>query len=136
MKKRKGRRSLLSNKGEGYIDTCVVVLCSMLVIALAVQVFPVYLEKQQLDSFATELAREAEIAGRVGTETNRRAAVLRETTGLDPEISWSESGNIQLNEEVTVTLTLRRDIGLFGGVASFPVTLQSRASGQSERYWK
>lgn len=136
MKKRKEKRSLLSNKGEGYIDTCVVVLCSMLVIAFAVQVFPVYLEKQQLDSFATELAREVEITGRVGTETNRRAAVLRETTGLDPEISWSESGNIQLNEEVTVTLTLRRDIGLFGGFASFPVTLQSRASGLSERYWK
>ena len=134
MKKR--MKNLVSSKGEGYIDTCVVVLCSMLVIAFAVQVFPVYLEKQQLDSFATELAREAEIAGRVGTETSRRVSVLRETTGLDPEISWSESGNIQLNEEVTVTLTLRRDIGLFGGFASFPVTLQSRASGQSERYWK
>ncbi|NCB42259.1 MAG: DUF4320 family protein [Clostridia bacterium] len=130
------KQNLLSNKGEGYIDTCVVVLCSMLVIALAVQVFPIYLEKQQLDSFASELAREAEIAGRVGTETSRRAAVLRETTRLDPEISWSDNGNIQLNEEVTVTLTLNRDLGLFGGFASFPVTLQSRASGQSERYWK
>lgn len=129
-------KSLLSNKGEGYIDTCIIVLCSMLVIALAVQVFPIYLEKQQLDSFATELVREAEIAGRVGTETSRRASVLRETTGLSPGIDWSDSGNIQLNEEVTVTLTLKRDIGLFGGFASFPVTLQSRASGQSERYWK
>jgi len=129
-------KDLLSIRGEGYIDTCVVVLCSMLVIALAVQVFPVYLEKQQLDSFAAELAREAEIAGRVGAETSRRTEVLKETTGLDPEISWSESGNIQLNEEVTVTLTLKRDIGLFGGFASFPVTLQSKASGKSERYWK
>lgn len=136
MKRRTRKQILLSCKGEGYIDTCVVVLCSMLVIALAVQVFPVYLEKQQLDSFASELVREAEIAGRVGTETSRRAVALRETTGLDPEISWSESGNIQLNEEVTVTLTLERDLGLFGGFESFPVTLQSRASGQSERYWK
>lgn len=134
MKKR--MKDLLSSGGEGYIDTCVVVLCSMLVIALAVQVFPVYLEKQQLDSFAAELAREAEIAGRVGTETNRRTAVLIETTGMDPEISWSESGNIQLNEEVTVTLTLKRNLGLFGGFVSFPVTLQAKASGQSERYWK
>ena len=28
--------------GEGYIDTCVLILCAMLVIALAVKVLPVY----------------------------------------------------------------------------------------------
>mgnify|MGYP000199097512 CR=1 FL=1 len=58
-------RKLLRNKrGEGYLDVAVLVLCAMLVIALAVKVFPVYIQKQQLDTFATELIREAEIAGR------------------------------------------------------------------------
>ena len=52
--------------GEGYIDTCVLILCAMLVIALAVQVLPAFIAKQQLDTFATELVREAEIAGRIG----------------------------------------------------------------------
>ena len=47
--------------GEGYIDTCVLVLCAMLVIALAVKVLPVDVAKQQLDTFAAELVREAEI---------------------------------------------------------------------------
>lgn len=136
MKKQKGQQILLSKKGEGYIDTCIVVLCAMLVIALAVQVLPVYIAKQQLDSFAVELAREAEVSGRVGTETTQRAVILQEHTGLEPDISWSRSGRIQLNEEVTVTLTLEQDIGMFGGFASFPITLNSRASGQSERYWK
>ena len=37
--------------GEGYIDTCVLILCAMLVIALAVKVLPVYVAKQQLDTF-------------------------------------------------------------------------------------
>lgn len=55
--------------GEGYIDTCVLILCAMLVIALAVKVLPVYVAKQQLDTFAAELVREAEITGRVGSET-------------------------------------------------------------------
>ena len=41
--------------GEGYIDTCVLILCAMLVIALAVKVLPVYVAKQQLDTFAAEL---------------------------------------------------------------------------------
>ena len=125
-----------SKRGEGYIDVCVLVLCSMLVIALAVQVLPVFIAKNQLDTYATELCREAEISGRVGSETNRRAAVLTEQTGLSPQISWSKTGNIQLNEEITVTLTLERNIGLFGGFGSFPITLRSEASGKSEVYHK
>lgn len=127
---------LKSRRGEGYIDVCVLVLCSMLVIALAVQVLPVFIAKNQLDTYATELCREAEINGRVGSETSRRAAVLTEQTGLSPRISWSKTGNIQLNQEITVTLTLDRNIGLFGGFGSFPITLRSEASGKSEVYHK
>ena len=80
------KRILRSRRGEGYIDVCVLVLCAMLVIALAVQVLPAFIAKQQLDTFATELVREAEIAGRIGPETDRREQALREQTGLDPEI--------------------------------------------------
>ena len=127
---------LKSKRGEGYIDVCVLVLCAMLVIALAVQVLPVFIAKNQLDTYATELCREAEISGRVGSETSRRAAVLTEQTGLSPRISWSKTGNIQLNEEITVTLTLDMNIGLFGGFGSFPISLRSEASGKSEVYHK
>ena len=123
-------------RGEGYVDMIVLVLCAVLVLAPAVRVLPVYIAKQRLDTFATELVREAEITGNVGSETERRAAVLREKTGIDPEITWSTEGKIQLNEEVTVTLTLPKEIGLFGRFGSFPVTLQSQATGKSEVYWK
>ena len=128
------KKILKSKRGEGYIDVCVLVLCAMLVIALAVQVLPVFIAKTQLDTYATELCREAEISGRVGSETSRRAAVLTEQTGLSPRISWSKTGNIQLNQEITVTLTLEKNIGLFGGFGSFPITLRSEASGKSEVY--
>ena len=130
------RRILKSNRGEGYIDVCVLVLCTMLVIALAVQVLPAFIAKQQLDTFATELVREAEIAGRVGSETNRREQALREQTGLDPTVQWSDTGRIQLNEEVSVTLTYEIDLGLFAGFGSFPITLRADATGKSEVYWK
>lgn len=125
-----------NRRGEGYVDICVFVLCAMLVLALAVKVFPVFIAKNQLDTFATELCREAEITGCVGSETSRRAAVLREQTGLDPDISWSKSGNIQLNEEITVTVTLRKNLGLFDSFGSFPITLRAQASGKSEVYHK
>ena len=127
---------LRSKRGEGYIDVCILVLCAMLVVALAVKVFPVFIMKNQLDTFATELAREAEIAGRVGTETSQRATVLREKTGLNPTISWSKTGKIQLNGEMTVTMTIQTNIGLFGGFGSFPITLRAEATGKSEVYWK
>ena len=130
------RRILKSKRGEGYIDVCVLVLCTMLVIALAVQVLPAFIAKQQLDTFATELVREAEIAGRVGSETNRREQALREQTGLDPTVQWSDTGRIQLNEEVSVTLTYEIDLGLFAGFGSFPITLRADDTGKSEVYWK
>ena len=127
---------LRSKQGEGYIDVAVLVLCAMLVIALAVRVFPAYIIKQQVDTFATELMREAEIAGRVGTETTNRELLLREKTGIRPTVTWSKSGRIQLNEEISVTVTFDTNIGLFGGFGSFPVTLRADAAGKSEVYWK
>ena len=57
------KKAICNNRGEGMIDTVVLVLCAMLIIALALKVFPVYMAKQKIDTFATELVREAEIAG-------------------------------------------------------------------------
>ena len=108
------KKILRSKRGEGYLDVCILVLCAMLVIALAVRVFPVFVAKQQLDTFATELIREAEIAGRVGSETDRREQA----------------------QEVTVTVTYETNIGLFSGFGSFPITLRADATGKSEVYWK
>lgn len=129
-------KKLKNKRGEGYIDVAVLVLCAMLVIALAVKVFPVYIAKNQLDTFATELCLEAEISGRVGSETTRRAQVLKEKMGLDPAITWSKTGKIQLDQEFTVTVSVQRNIGLFGGFGSFPITLRAQATGKSEVYWK
>ena len=130
------RKLIREKKGEGYIDVAVMVFCVMLVIALGVRLFPIYITKLQIDNFADELVREAEISGRVGSETASRQRVLQEKTGLNPNVSWSTNGRIQLNEEVTVTVTIQKDLGLFGGFGSFPITIKARASGKSEVYWK
>lgn len=130
------KQILKNNRGEGYMDVVVLVLCAMLMIALAVKVFPAYIVKQQVDTFATELVREAEIAGRVGSETTNREVLLRERTGITPTVAWSKTGKIQLNEEVTVTVTYRVELGLFGGFGSFPIILRADAAGKGEVYWK
>jgi len=130
------RQLLKNNRGEGYIDVVVLVLCAMLMIALALKVFPAYIIKQQVVTFAVELVREAEIAGRVGMETTQRELLLREKTGINPTVVWSKSGHIQLNEEITVTVTYKVNIGMFGGFGSFPITLRADAAGKGEVYWK
>lgn len=127
---------LLNNqRGEGYVDVVVILLVALLVIALGMKVFPVFIAKNDLNTFATELARVAEIEGRIGSATNIKENELRATTGLDPSISWSTSGRVQLNDEFTVTVTQVVDIGFFE-FGSFPITLTSKASGRSEVYWK
>ena len=88
-----------------------------MVLALVVRIAPVFVAKQNLDVFADELVRTAEINGQVGSATNAKAADLREQTGLDPNISWSDTGKIQLGNEVEVTLTTTVNIGLFGEFA-------------------
>ena len=60
------RKILAGRSGEGYIDVAVLILCVMLVLALSVKILPVFIAKQQLDTYATELCREAEISGRWG----------------------------------------------------------------------
>lgn len=136
MKVRMKLELLKSKCGEGYIDVAMLVLCMMLVIALAVSVLPVFVTKNKLDTYASELCREAEIAGCVGSETTLRAQVLVEKTGFSPNVSWSKTGRLQLNEEFTVSVTVPTDIGIFGGFGSFPITLKAQASGKSEVYWK
>jgi len=130
------RKILRDKKGEGYIDVAVTVLCVMMVIALGVRLFPIFIIKMQVDNFADELVREAEISGRVGSETANRQRILEEKTGIHPSVHWSKSGRLQLNEEVTVTVSVQENLGLFGNFGSFPITIRARASGKSEVYWK
>lgn len=71
-------------------------------------------------------------------EWKRSRTVLRRESGSNPAdlVDWSDTGRIQLNEEVTVTLTHEIDLGLFAGFGSFPITLRADATGKSEVYWK
>lgn len=126
---------LNNKKGEGYIDSVIVVFVVVLLIALATSVLPVFIEKAKLDTFADEVVRYAEIEGKVGTETRDKVNDMKEQTGLNPDVNWSRSGNIGLNEEFSLVLELDTDIGFFS-FGSFPITLSSKATGRSEVYWK
>ena len=132
---------LLKDKnGEGYIDTVVIVIAAMLVIALVVKVFPVFIAKNQLNTYASEVVRTAEISGRIGSETSSKTKELNDQAGITPTITWqanyiSGTNKVQLNDEMTVTVVKTVDIGFFS-FGSFPIELESKATGRSEVYWK
>lgn len=48
--KRRIRDVCRNRRGEGYIDVAIGIFCLMLVVALAMTLFPVFMKKQQLDS--------------------------------------------------------------------------------------
>lgn len=131
------KRILKSKRGEGYLDVAIGILCLMLVVAFAVTLLPVFTTKQQLDIFATEIVRQAEIVG--STNVSDRISHMEEQTGLDPQIRWNcdyYSGNkVQLNGDIEVLLTDTVDIGFFV-FGSFPIEIQARATGKSEVYYK
>lgn len=131
------KQILRSGKGEGYIDVAIGIFCLMLVVAMAVSFLPVFTTKQQLDLFAAEIVREAEIAG--GTNVSARIGVMCQQTGLNPQIEWDcdyFSGNrVQLNGDISVTLTDTVEIGFFI-FGRFPIQIRARASGKSEVYYK
>mgnify|MGYP000925103707 FL=1 len=131
------RKILKGKRGEGYIDVAIGILCLLLVVAFAVQLFPVFTAKQQLDIFAAEIVREAEIKG--STNVDSRIADMREQTGLNPAIRWDcdyySGKKVQLNGDIEVLLTDTVDIGFFI-FGSFPIEIHAKATGKSEVYYK
>jgi hypothetical protein len=135
-------KKLLSKRGEGYIDLCVMVLCAMLVIVLALNTFSFFIIKQDLDHYAKEMIRTASVSGRTtGPEIDNRQTELTAETNLTPAVSWDAAyfnitqRTVQLGDTITVTLTYTTQFRGFG-LFSVPVTLTAKHSGLSQRYHK
>lgn len=131
------KQILKSKRGESYLDVAIGMLCFMLILAFAVHFLPVFVAKQQLDIFATEIIRQSEITG--NTNVSSRIDEMKKQTGLDPDIQWDcdyySGSKVQLNGDITVTLTDTVEIGFFI-FGSFPIEIQAKATGKSEVYYK
>lgn len=128
-------KRITANKGDTYIGTTVFVMVMMIMLVLFLNVAPVFLTKMKLDTYASELCREAEIAGRIGSEVENRLARLNESSGLDPTVTWSKDGKVQIGNTFTVTVSLETDFSFFIFTGN-PITLISTAEGTSEVFWK
>lgn len=131
-----------STKGEGYIDTVVCVMASMMVLVVALNIFSFLTLKQDMDHFAKELIDTATVYGRTNKQTVERYDELCDELGINPTVSYSgtqyyngSTEKVQLGETIYVTLSYQTYIrGL--GVFQIPVTLKANFSGLSQKYWK
>ena len=109
------QKVLTSTRGSIIFEASAMLILVVMVLALALHTFPVFIAKQQLDTYASELCRTAELAGEIGAETTDKEEKLDGT--------------------FTLTCTIQKDIG-FANFGSFPVTLKAVQEGRSEVYWK
>lgn len=126
---------LKSSRGSIVFESPVLMILIVMVLVLFLTVASAIIDKQQLNVYASELMRSAELSGQIGKETSEMKNKLTDRTGLEPKVTWSKDGKIQLGDEFTVTCTIQKDLG-FGNLGSFPITLQSKQTGRSEVYWK
>ena len=133
---------LKSRRGEGYIDVVVALLCSMMVLVLAINTFALLTQNQNLDYFAKELLATAGSDWQISDNVSERYDELAADTGLRPEVAWeaqyadSSRKTVQLGDTVRITLTIHTKLEGFGERLSLPVTLTARHSAVSQRYWK
>lgn len=129
-------KRLKSTRGEGYVDITIAILIIMILLAGVIKIAPVFITKMTLNSYANELCREAEIAGRIGTETTARLDRLNEShPDLAPTVTWSASGNIQIGRTFSVTVSTDYDFSFFV-FNTTPITISATAEGTSEVFWK
>ena len=133
---------IMSKRGEGYTDVVVIVLVTIMVIMLAISSISLIIQKINLDHYAHELMRTAEISGQISAEVDNRYSKLKGQTGISPSMNWQASyfssydKKVQLKGDITLYLELQTSFKGFGGFLSIPITLKSKATGQSEKYWK
>ena len=136
------KKLLKSRQGDGYIDVVVGVLVSMMLIVLALNVFPFFTLHQDLHYFAKQMLEAARADGHTGGEAVRRAEELSEELGITPSYSWNaeymtpvSARRVQLGDSMSIRVQYTAYVqGL--GIFRIPVTMTVTHSGLSERYWK
>lgn len=123
--------------GDGYVDIVVLVLVCMMILALGIRVFPAFMAKDRLNTFANQLLRESQVQGMIDIDYS----YIAESVDINIDsVKWEANtiGNkkVQLDEIITVNCSSNVEIGLFGEFASFSIPLNAKATGKSEVYWK
>lgn len=131
----------LKKRGEGYVDMCIGVVCFVMVLVVAINIFSFVTLRIELDQIADELIEAATFSGCFSDSfMEADDYCVREFFFYD--IDWGADKyfntplqRVQLGDRMWVTVSYDTYVkGL--GVFRIPVTLSVTKSGLSEKYWK
>lgn len=131
---------LRTRKGEGYIDTVVLVLIFTMLVVVLLQLFSAVFLSQKLHAVAEETARYAAACGEIGAGVTTYFETVCTRYGLAAELSFvgsvclEGSEKVQLGDVICVTVTAKpkQENGWMALSASMQATYRAR----SVRYWK
>lgn len=134
---------LRERRGDFAVEHAWGLLFAVAVLLSCISVLGVVSDGNDLDTIASDLTRQIEIAGQVNySDVNTQLAELSAAAGLENvtvsiDANYLDAGTrkIQFGDDFIVTLSYTAYLD-FGGVISIPVPLNSSVVGRSERYWK
>ena len=132
---------LVTRRAEGYIDVVLTVFIAVMLLILCLNTFEFFALKQNMDHYGKELIAAATTDGQISANITTRRNELTAQTGISPALTWnttyfnSSQRTVQYGKKIELSLTLQAKFKGFG-VFSIPVTLTTKHSGLSQRYWK
>ncbi|HGS9095697.1 TPA: DUF4320 family protein [Clostridioides difficile] len=136
-------KNLLEDE-RGFIDSTMgviaIAIVASLFISLGFVIFPALDTQVQLNNFAKEIVREAQITGEIDKDVDKKMKNLEDNLVKPDKVIWDAkyitgTKKIQLNEEIKVRVEKTVDLGFFD-FGHFPVPLHGSHSGRSEVYWR
>ena len=131
-----------SKRGESYIEVAIGVICLVLFMVLALNIFTAVTLKTHMDRIAEDLLDVATFTGEFGDDFDAKVEELKEKY-FDFEVGiYSDNyydatqKKVQLGDLMVVTISVDASIAGFGDGISVPFEVTVQRLGQSENYWK
>ncbi len=134
-------KALLKDK-KGVSTTIAVLFGIVLFVAIllfAIGVFSAVNSYSTLNTFGEQLVQEAADAGKTsGDQVNERYEQLKDSTGLDPEVTWeanyydASTGKVQYGDVITLHLELDTTLKM----TQVPLHFTIEKTAKSQQYWK
>lgn len=129
-----------SKKGETYIEVAIGVVCLVMFMVLALNIFSAVTLRTDMDRIAEDLLDVATHTGEFGTAFDKKVEELKSRyfdfeVGIYSDNYFNTSAKrVQLGDLMVVTITVNYDVAGMG--ISIPLELTVQRSGESENYWK
>lgn len=127
-------------KGSAYIESALVIMVFMWIIAIITAILPVFMHINRVNTYANHVARIISVEGGLTSSAESKIAEYRSKMGLDNVVlDYSDSDffdgfKVQLNDEVVVETKTDYTFKIIGIPINIPIN--TRAISRSEVYYK